>query len=276
MGPTTTTTTTTTVPRPVLFDSLVAGNAGVDAATESMRATFGVETCGIVGRVRFPAQEAAIFGPERRCFLDAYAMSRGAALVTLRNTTEGDPMVIAEIVLPEGRILRLHDLTKDNFGDKYWYAMTCRRLTTDLLRAAPDPTLYFADGCELVDPVPLPEAHRALPRFFAERQELPTCGFVLSPIELARVATDCFRAAIASGSPAELVVTEAHDENQIVVHWLRVVRPGSFEMYTTTRSGIGTAATTMWTKQVCTRLEVPAVDVAPLRIVSECRVVETA
>jgi hypothetical protein len=79
-----------------------------------------------------------------------------------------------------------------------------------------------------------------------------------------------------SGSPAELVVTAARNENQIVVHWLRVVRHGSFDMLTNSHSRNGTAVTSSWTKQVCTRLEVPAVDVAPLRIVSECRVVETA
>jgi hypothetical protein len=268
--------TTTTVIAPVLRDSLASANAAIDAAPPSIRATFGLETCGVIGRMRSPVEESPGFQKERRCFLDAYAAGRGSALVRMGSTTEGDPVVYTEFVLTDGRVVRLHDFTKDTFGEKHWYAMVCRRTTTDFPNPATDPTFYFIGDCDVVESVPLPPPRPTPPPFFVERVELPICGFALAPSELARFAGDCFRAAIVSGSPAELVVTAARNDREIVVHWLRVLAPGSFEMLTNTRPGDAGAAAPSWTKRSCTRLDLPPVKVAPLLIDSDCQIVQTA
>ncbi|MEO5843178.1 MAG: hypothetical protein ABIQ73_06075 [Acidimicrobiales bacterium] len=67
--------------------------ATANAAPESIRALFGVETCGLVGRVPLPWTDTT-FRRERRCFLDAFLTNRYVALIWITGTTEGDPSFV--------------------------------------------------------------------------------------------------------------------------------------------------------------------------------------
>ncbi|MEO8697260.1 MAG: hypothetical protein ABI658_27395 [Acidimicrobiales bacterium] len=274
--PATTPPTTTAPPVPTLRDSLVLANAGIDAAPESIRGLFGVETCGLVGRVQTPWTDTT-YRRERRCFLDAFLTGRYVALVWIGGTIEGDPIVRVYFVLSDGSIGQLTDTTKDNFGEKTWYVSICRRATTSIgSPAGLDASFFAVDGCEQASSIPAQEAPRALPTFFSKRDELPLCGYILSPLDSVPGAVDCFRAALAAGTPAELVVTAARSDSGRVVHWFRVLRQGSFEVLTNTQSRTSSATTSAWVKQSCTRLAMPSDNAPPLTITTECQVVQTA
>lgn len=124
--------------------------------------------------------------------------------------------------------------------------------------------------------MPAQETRRALPPFFSMRDELPLCGFVLSPLDSVPGAVDCFRSAVAAGTPAERAATASKSDSGRVVHWYRVLRPGSFEALTNTQSRAGAVTTSAWVRQSCMRLAMPPDNAPPLAITTECQIVETA
>jgi len=163
---------------------------------------------------------------------------------------------------------------RKTWGDKKWFSGICRRVTTSLGPQPREPSLFVVDNCDIAAAIPLVGTRRVVPGFFTQRNELPLCGYMLSPLETEPRAMDCFRAAVASGAPAEFVLTASRSDSGQVAQWFRVLRQGTFEVLTNTLSRAGASTTSSWIKQSCTRLDVPADNTPPLAITTiDCQVV---
>lgn len=244
-----------TMPDRGLVKALGAVGVDIDDAPDAVWSADDREFCGLDQL----GQDPAVLTSAQRCLVDRALAEVGATYVSVRPSTEGDPLVSVYITGANGSVTVFTDSSRDRFGaTSDWSREDASRFTFGSAGGTVSVSLDRSSPSELNAPLPA-GTDDATPRWFSERVIPKWCGIADSynqPIDAD--ALRCLRDALHSGDPVEYVVRQSGDEGERGVLWYRVVEPGVVEV---TRLDLPGAAPTdtnppTWTRQRCAGIDV--------------------